>query len=192
MTNHQVAQPRSGSGASRYRRNFRQFLKFGIVGASGVVVNFLTVVVVKKILDGGFGIHEEDAAMNLLDTQFHIRWFHIILTIAFLVANMSNFQLNRMWTFRSSHRPPWLKQFIPFLVAGLGALVVTQVVSTLLINPESPVALPSDIFDGSTGLRTKLYWAALAGTAVAMPVNFVVNKLWTFRKTRVVLEQAPV
>lgn len=166
-------------------------MKFGVVGASGVVVNFLTVIVGKKLLGAVWSIHEEEVAMNLLGTQFNLRWYHVILTIAFLVANVSNFQLNRIWTFRTTNRPPWLRQFIPFLIAGLGALLVTQIVSTLLINPASPISLPEDIFDGSTGLRTKLYWATLVGTAVATPVNFVVNKLWTFKKTRIVVHEDP-
>ena len=78
------------------------------------------------------------------------------------------------------------------MVTGLGALVVSQIVLVLLMNPESPMALPEHIFDDSTGLRTKFYWASAMSILVSMPVNFVINKVWTFRKSpkgsRVVLD----
>ena len=56
---------------------------------------------------------------------------------------------------------------------------------TLLMNPTSPLELSPRIFDSSTGVRNQLYWANLIGIFVAMPVNFVVNKLWTFKAVRV-------
>lgn len=61
------------------------------------------------------------------------------------------------------------------------------------MNPTSPLALPSDIFDDSTGLRTKFYWATVISILVAMPVNFIVNKFWAFRgpRVRIIEEQAP-
>ena len=105
----------------------------------------------------------------------------MFLTIAFLVANTWNYQLNRMWTFRSVTKVSWLRGFFPFLLAGVGAFLVSQVVATLLMNPTSPLHLPSDILDDSTGLRTKVYWASAISIIVAMPINFILNKLWTFR-----------
>ena len=57
---------------------------------------------------------------------------------------------------------------------------------TLLMNPTTPLGLPDSLFDDSTGLRTKSYWAQAISTLVAMPVNFVINKLWTFGKPKVV------
>lgn len=164
----------------RHRRVLRQFLQFGIVGGTGVVVNTIVLVLARKAgLE--FGINEHDVFMNLLGTRWNIRWSHVYATIAFLLANMWNFQLNRSWTFRVEHRPNWFRQFLPFLLAGLSGWVVSLIVITLLTNPTSPLALPQDIFDDSTGLRTRLYWANLIGVLLGTPANFVINKLWTFR-----------
>ena len=82
---------------SRTRRNALQFGRFALVGGSGVVVNLLALVVVKRL-----GPRPEVAIFALRPTEFHVRWYHLYSTIAFLVANLWNFQLNRTWTFRSS------------------------------------------------------------------------------------------
>lgn len=172
----------------------RQFLRFGIVGGSGVFVNFAVLIVVRRVFDGAFAILPDDPFLNLLGSQFHIRWYHVFLTIAFLVANTWNYQLNRWWTFKGSFTPTWWRGYLAFLATGVGALIVNLLVATTLMNANSPFALPTDIFDDSTGLRTRIYWANLIGTFVSMPVNFILNKLWAFRKpkSRVVAEQPPV
>ncbi|GAB2508386.1 GtrA-like protein [Corynebacterium atrinae] len=185
------------SGLSeRFSTTFRQFIMFGIVGGSGTVVNLLVVYLTKKISGWGWGISEHDAFLNLLGSSFHIRWYHVFATIAFLVANTWNYQLNRSWTFRGYPRRSWWRGFFPFLLTGIGAFVVSQIVLTLLMNPTSPLTLPVDIFDDSTGLRTKFYWASAISIIVAMPVNFMINKLWAFRgsskKAEIVVEQEPV
>jgi len=180
---------------ARVQNTARQFLMFGLVGGSGTIVNLVVSVASKKIAGWTAGISEHDVFMPLFGTDYNIRWFNIFMTIAFLVANTWNYQLNRSWTFRGLPQRTWWRGFFPFLLTGIGALIVSQIVATLLMNPTSPIALPTDIFDDSTGLRTKFYWATAISIIVAMPVNFLVNKLWAFRKprqTRVVTEQAPI
>ena len=186
----------STRASGRFSTTFRQFLMFGIVGGSGTLVNLLVVYLSKKIGEWGWGISEHDVFMNLFGTDYNIRWFNIFMTIAFIVANTWNYQLNRSWTFRGYSQRSWWRGFFPFLFTGIGAFLVSQVVATLLMNPSSPIALSPELFDDSTGLRTKFYWATAISIVVAMPVNFLVNKLWAFRKprrgTRVVSEQSPV
>ncbi|WP_080796891.1 GtrA family protein [Corynebacterium pacaense] len=182
------------SWGARFRRACRQFLQFGLVGGSGTVVNLIVAALSKKIAGWTAGISEHDAFMNLLGSSFHIRWYHVFMTIAFLVANTWNYQLNRSWTFRTKNMRGWWRGFFPFLATGLIAFVFSQFVATLLMNPTSPIALSSEIFDDSTGLRTKFYWVTVISILVAMPVNFLVNKYWAFRKpnVRVVEAQEPV
>ena len=186
----------STRASGRFSTTFRQFLMFGIVGGSGTLVNLLVVYLSKKIGEWGWGISEHDVFMNLFGTDYNIRWFNIFMTIAFIVANTWNYQLNRSWTFRGYSQRSWWRGFFPFLLTGIGAFLVSQIVATLLMNPTSPVGLPTDIFDDSTGLRTKFYWASAISIIVAMPVNFIINKLWAFKgsskKVVVVSEQAPV
>lgn len=169
---------------SRLIRVFRQFLQFGLVGASGFIVNQAVFVVTKKVLDLGFDINELDPFINLLGSQFHVRWYHVLSIVAFVVANIWNFTLNRLWTFRGAPQRAWWKQLPQFMAVGVFGLIITLVVSTALVNPESPLALPTDIFDGSTGLRTRAYWGNFIGVIMAVPANFLFNKLWTFRGAR--------
>ncbi|MEO6509772.1 MAG: GtrA family protein, partial [Nocardioides sp.] len=95
-----------------------------------------------------------------------------------------NFQLNRTWTFRSSRHSRWWHEYWPFLVVGFGGQVVGLALLTLLMHPHSPVSLPTDVFDDSSGLRNRLYWSQLIVIALVMPVSFVFNKLWTFAAVR--------
>lgn len=163
----------------RHRRNFRLLVRFGLVGASGVVVNMLTLIALRKL-----GPHFDDAVVGLGGTGFNVRWYHVFSTIAFLVANLSNFQLNRTWTFQSSRASRWWSEYWPFLVVGLGGLAVGLALLTLLMHPHSPVSLPTSVFDDSTGLRTRLYWSQLIVIVLVTPLSFVLNKLWTFAAVR--------
>lgn len=174
------------SRAHRLAAGLREFVKFGIVGGSGVVVNLAVFYVCKKLLDSGIGIHETDVFFNLFGTRFNVRWYHVLSTIAFVVANTWNYQLNRSWTFRHVEQRSWLRGYFPFLATGVVAFVVSLTCMTLLMNPSSPIALPGDVFDDSSGFRTKSYWAQTISTLVAMPVNFLINKFWTFGKPKVV------
>lgn len=163
----------------RHRHNWLLLLRFAVVGASGVLVNLLTLVVVKKL---GPGFNE--AILPVPGTEFNVRWYHVYSTVAFLVANLWNFQLNRTWTFRTSKHARWWHEYWPFLAVGLLGQVVGLVLLTLLMHLDSPIHLSPTVFDDSTGFRTRLYWAQLIVIAVVTPVSFVLNKLWTFAAVR--------
>ena len=165
--------------ASRTRRNVAQFVRFALVGASGVVVNLIALVVVKRLGPG-----PEVAMFALPPTAFHVRWYHLYSTIAFLVANLWNFQLNRSWTFRSSKHSAWWREYWPFLAVGMLGQVIGLVLLTLLMHHGSPISLPTDPLDDTSGLRTRLYWAQLIVIVVVTPLSFVLNKLWTFAAVR--------
>lgn len=163
----------------RHRHNWLQLFRFGLVGGSGVLVNMVVTIVMRKLLP-----HYDGIAVPLPVTEFNIRWYHVIITIAFLVANLWNFQLNRTWTFRTAKHAAWWREYFPFLATGLVAYFASMGIVTLLLKDGSPIALPREFFDDSTGFRTRLYWANLIAIVVTMPLNFVVNKLWTFRAVR--------
>jgi putative flippase GtrA len=164
---------------SRHRRNVGLLVRFGVVGASGVLVNLLTLVVLRR-----FGPHFDDAVLALGSSGFNLRWYHVYSTIAFLVANLSNFQLNRTWTFKSNLAAPWWREYWPFLAVGLMCQVLGLALLTLLMHPDSAISLPRDVFDDSSGLRNRLYWSQLIVITVVTPLSFVLNKLWTFAAVR--------
>lgn len=173
---------RAQAAYRRHRHSMRQFVKFAIVGASGVVVNLAVAVLLHK-LNGGTS-QAGRILFGLPGTDYFVRYRHLVWLVSFLVANVWNFQLNRAWTFRSSKHASWWSEFVPFLTVGTVAAGAGLVFITLLTHKNSPVYLPDGFFTESVGLRSREYWAQLITIALTTPINFVVNKLWTFRAVR--------
>jgi len=63
----------------RHGQNWIQLFRFGLVGASGVVVNLFVAIMCKKV-----GPDENGIFFDLPLTDFNIRWYHAYSTIAFL------------------------------------------------------------------------------------------------------------
>lgn len=163
----------------RHGHNWALLFRFGLVGASGVLVNLLTAVVANKL-----GPDEDGIFLGLPLTDFNVRWYHAFSTIAFLVANLSNFQLNRHFTFRSAEHASWWREYLPFVAVGLLGQIVGLGILTLLMHPGSLFSLPTSVFDDSTGFRTRFYWAQLIVITLITPLSFVLNKIWTFSAVR--------
>lgn len=164
----------------RQRHNWLQFLKFGVVGGSGALVNMFVIFLCRR-----FGPDYLGDVFPIPFTDFNVRWYHIYISLAFLVANVWNYQINRSWTFRSAHHKGWFREFFPFLATGLVAWFVGLGISTALLWHGSPVSLHQiPWMDDSTGFRTALYYANIIQICLTMPINYVVNKLWTFRAIR--------
>ncbi|GAB48879.1 hypothetical protein MOPEL_084_00140 [Mobilicoccus pelagius NBRC 104925] len=157
-----------------------EMLRFGLVGGSGVFVNLGVYVLLHKLLPQD----PESVFLPLPPTDFNIRWVHVLSSAAFVVANAWNFELNRLWTFRAGERASRTR-FLHFFAVGLVGLALQLLLVTLLIHPRSPIELPTAVFDGSTGFRTRTYWAQLISIAVVTPLSFLFNRLWTFGQSRV-------
>jgi putative flippase GtrA len=90
--------------------------------------------------------------------------YHVAAVAAWLVAVVNNFVLNRHWTFDARDGLVHF-QAMRFFVVSLGALVVSLLLLTLFVE--------------GAGLP-KVAAQALA-VAASMPLNFLGNKLWSFR-----------
>lgn len=171
-----------GDSHSPLVRLVRQFVKFGLVGGAGVVVNMLVAIVLNK-LNGGT-INAQRILFPIPGTEFNFRYSSLVWIAGFLVANVFNFQLNRSWTFRGTRKAPWLAEFWPFLAVGSAAALVGMFVKIAFTNPTSPFYLPEPWFHENAGLRSREYWSQLFTIVITMPINFLANKLWTFRHVR--------
>jgi putative flippase GtrA len=96
------------------RRGVRQFLKFGVVGASGFVVNLIVFTLLQRV------IPDHDRSLQ----------YNVIYTIAFLSGGVSNYYFNRIWTFRSTGHA--VREGAQFLTVSALALIVGLVVSALV------------------------------------------------------------
>jgi putative flippase GtrA len=139
MTSVQTAK-RIGRGTLK-PQNWIQLFQFGLVGASGYVVNLAVFAVVV----GPLNVHHIPAAI-----------------IAFCVAVTNNFWWNRHWTFDAKHGHAGF-QAARFFTVSVTALGINLIVLELLVR------------SGMGDLSAQ----ALA-VAIAMPFNFIGNKLWTF------------
>jgi putative flippase GtrA len=89
---------------------------------------------------------------------------HVLAAVgAFCVALTNNFLWNRHWTFEAGHGHPGF-QAMRFFAVSVAALMVNLIVLEILISSASLGDLP----------------AQAIAVAVAMPFNFLGNKLWTF------------
>ena len=151
-----------------------QFVKFGLIGASGVLVNMAVALVMNELNGGAANARQ---VVWALPGSWAIRYSYLVFAVAFVVANTWNYQLNRWWTFAGTGRT-WGRGFLMFFAAGIFGALVGFAVKVLLTHPNSPGYLP-DWFE--TGWRAREYVGQLAGILVGMPVNFVVNRQLTFR-----------
>ena len=105
--------------------------------------------------------------VNLTTFVLLIEIWHIHLVLAavgaFAVAVTNNFVWNRYWTFHAAEAHPAF-QAARFLIVSVAALGVNLGVLALLVALAGAPAVPAQ---------------ALA-VAIAMPLNFIGNKLWTF------------
>lgn len=123
--------------------NWLQLVRFGLVGGVGFVVNLA----VYALCVHAIGID-----------------YRIAAVLAWLVAVLNNFVLNRYWTFDAGEGQARF-QAIRFLVVSLVAFGFSLVLLTLLVEDAGFAKVPAQAL-------------AVAG---ATPLNFLGNKLWSFR-----------
>ena len=154
-----------------------QFVKFGLVGVSGILVNMLVSLIMNQ-LNGG-AANARDPVWWLPGGALAIRYSYLVYVVAFIIANSWNYQLNRWWAFRGTDRG-WWQGYLMFFAAGIVGALVGLAVKVALTHPNSPLYLPGWFTD--SGWRAREYWGQLIGVLIGMPVNFVVNRLVTFRR----------
>ena len=125
--------------------NWLQLVRFGVVGASGYVVNL-----------AGFALALHGAGCA----------HRAAAVAAFLVAVANHFLWNRRWTFSDSRGGHAGFQAARFLVVSVAAVLVSLAVLEVLV-----------VVAGVTALAAQ---AIAIGTAT--PLNFLGNKLWSFRR----------
>ncbi len=124
--------------------NWVQLIRFGVVGASGYVVNLAT-----------FALLVHGVATN----------YRLAAVAAFLVAVTNNFLWNRYWTFHYARDDHAGFQAARFFVVSLCAFAFNLVVLEVLVAALGMSEVP----------------AQAVAIACATPLNFVGNKLWSFR-----------
>jgi putative flippase GtrA len=123
--------------------NWLQLVRFAVVGGVGFVINIAV-----------YALCVHAASID----------YHVAGVVAWLVAVLNNFVLNRHWTFDAGDGRAHF-QAMRFFVVSLVALGVSQLLLTLFVE--------------GAGIP-KVAAQALA-VGASMPLNFLGNKLWSFR-----------
>jgi putative flippase GtrA len=128
--------------AVMHRDNVLQFGRFLAVGAVGYVVNL-----------AAFAAAAHGLAVD----------FRVSATIAFVLALLTTFALNRHFTFAAGDGPR-AQQLGRYALVNLAGFVTNLLVLVVLVSAVGVLKLPAE---------------AIAA-AVAAPVNFAGNRLWAF------------
>lgn len=119
---------------------------------------------IKFSLVGGTGYVINLTVFGVANGVFGVN--HILAAVlAFTVAVFNNFVWNRIWTFRSTDADVAF-QALRFLTVSLASLCLNLVLLSLL-HEFAPI--------------TEL-WAQAIAVAAVMPVNFALNRAWTFSR----------
>ena len=136
-----------------------RFLKFATVGALGALIDF--------------------GVMNLMTHMFSLRLVYAG-SISFICAVISNFTLNRYWTYPDSRSRHFLHQLgMFFLVNAVGIAFRIPILHYV----EPPMALVVEkLTHVSLGTAHLLAKNATLGLAIAVVMiwNFFINRYWTY------------
>lgn len=163
------------------KKLFLTFVKFGIVGTIGTVVDFFTTAVFMLILGMKEYISESVASLSGTDAAGYVMIAILLANlVGFIVAATTNFFLNRIWTWKSKN-PDVRGQYLKFFAVSVGGLLINLFVIYLCnryLDVEFTVA----------GLFISKFWVAkVVATSVVMFWNFIVNHLYTFKSDNSVL-----
>jgi len=132
-----------------------RFLKFAVVGTVGFIVDF-----------GLLFILKEFAGLPTI----------IANTISFCAAVVSNFTLNRYWTYPDSRSKKLSAQLIQFTLVSLVGLLINDIIVVFLEHP-----FQSLLDTGVTLLPIAGYIPAkIVATVVVLFWNFFINRRWTY------------
>ena len=122
---------------------FSKFLRFGLVGLSGVVVDFGVTWVCKE----RFRLHK-----------------YLANSLGFSTATVSNYLLNKYWTFKAIGQQGMFLEFSKFLGFAVVGLLINNLVLFLLHGK----------------LKLNFYVSKLIAIAIVSVWNFLGNYIYTF------------
>ena len=140
-----------------HRKEAKRFIKFAIVGGIGFLIDTGTLYLLI------FLMHLDDDNQRLLAKG-----------ISFMLAVISNFTWNRLWTYPESRSKPLGKQMAQFLVMNLLGLGINLIVFKLVDSVLVPLI----------DLKLAIAGAQVAAVSVAMFWNFGANRLVTYNDVK--------
>ncbi len=147
----------------RDKKERERFLKFAVVGTIGFGVDSGTYNLVRS----GLGVSPELSSV-----------------ISFCMAVISNFILNRYWTYPDSRSKPVFRQIIQFAAVNVAGLLIRTVIFAVIHGPLTELAR---IIVGNRFLSPSVIGENLSLAIVVIIVmfwNFFVNRFWTYNDVK--------
>ena len=142
-------------GAARANKHeVKRFVKFAVVGFSGLIVDYTLLNILAHI----FGLPS---------------W--LAVAVAFIVAAINNFVWNRLWVYPESRQHSIWRHFPTFFVVNAVGLGINELILFLF---ETPITLL--VASAFIGLNLTKAIAAI----IVMMWNFFVNRFVTFRDVK--------
>ena len=140
-------------------RERERFSKFAIVGTIGFGVDFLTF----NLFRSGIGFSAEISNM-----------------CSFTTAVISNFLLNRFWTFPDSRSKPVWSQLVQYGAVNVAGLLIRTTIFIVLKNPLIDLvnSLPWELPLEGYVIGENLTLATVV--IIVMFWNFFINRYWTY------------
>jgi putative flippase GtrA len=142
------------AGAAMRRVLTPRFIKFGLVGASGVLVNQGVLYLAQTRILHASHVHTGEDWLRL----------NLALAVAIFLATLNNFIWNRAWTWadRRQHEKSLLAQFGQYVLACWLAILLQMLLTNLLAR------------------HLEILAANLISIALTSVLNFLLNDIWTF------------
>jgi len=139
----------------RKRKEIKRFIKFGVVGAIGSVIDFS--VLNALIFWVGWASPQGKIFANIISTSFAIA---------------SNFVWNRLWTFPESRQRDRTKQLVQFTLVNLVGLV---------INTGIFFVADHYFYENYFSVNVAVQLAKATAIGIVLFWNFGANRIWTYR-----------
>ena len=132
----------------------RRFVKFCVVGASGVIVNLLFLELALYLLPQGMELNLRNGVAS---------------AVGILISVFTNFLINDIWTWGDRDKGTRKRDFV-------GRVAMYYVASAAAVALQWGVAMAT-----SAWLDWDIRLGQLAGIALGTIVNYVINNVWTFK-----------
>ena len=143
-----------------------RFIRFAIVGAIGAVIDF-----------GVFNF-----LTNLVDFfKENVVWASVI---SFILAVISNFTWNRLWTYPDSRSKPVSRQLTQFVTVSLIGLLIRTPLFSFLEKTLTQFFSGRWSFKPLTSVSVAHNLALAIVILIVMIWNFIANRYWTYNDVK--------
>jgi putative flippase GtrA len=169
-----------------------RFLKFATVGILGAVVDFAVLnILINSVLPPLDSAGEPLGIILPIGSGFLFENVGIATTIAFIMAVLSNFVWNRLWTYPETRGKHLRRQLVQFVAVSSVGLVFRTFWVKLTYTGFGAMAISFiSVFSSSytatadDTARLGANIAQLFAIAIVMLWNFFANRYWTYKDVR--------